>query len=555
MTLTQPVGPSRRTVLRAGAALSGLALSGAAGARIASAPPGGIFLHGVASGDPTSRSVMLWTRVTPVPEAVPGSGAGPDSTIHWEIATDPGFAARIASGTASTGAWRDHTVLVDAGGLAPSTTYYYRFLGARGEASPTGATRTTPAPGTLVDRLRLGVVSCANWEAGTFSAYRHLASRGDLDAIVHLGDYLYENGQGEYGGKNGSVRLHQPPHEIVSLADYRQRHGQYKTDPDLQNLHATVPVIAIWDDHESANDAWRGGAENHDPSEGSWSDRYEAALQAYLEWMPIRPGGAGRTLYRRISFGSLAELSMLDLRSYRDRPAATGSDGRAIDDPARTIAGAEQLDWLIRGTTTSTAQWQLIGNPVMIAPIVLPPLEPATTEALTSMLGIPRGGIAFNGDQWDGYTSDRAALFTALDSAPARNAVFLTGDIHSSWASELPRNAARYPGAGTVGVEYVVPSVTSKNIDDILRVPPRTVSPAIENALRATNQHVRFVELDSHGYGVLEVTTDHAQMDWWFITDPADPGARARHAHSLRTTAGSGQLGPAAPLPPRPERR
>ncbi len=497
---------------------------------------------------------MLWTRITPVPEAVPGSGAGPDATVLWEIASDAGFANPVASGTVTTGAWRDHTVLVDAGGLAPSTTYYYRFLSARGEASLTGITRTTSAPGTVVDRLRLGVVSCANWEAGSFSAYRHLAARGDLDAIVHLGDYLYENGQGEYGGKNGSVRLHQPPHEIVSLADYRQRHAQYKTDPDLQLLHATVPFIAIWDDHESANNAWRGGAENHDPSEGAWSDRYAAALQAYLEWMPIRPR-SGDTLYRRISFGSLAELSMLDLRSYRDQPATSGSDGRAIDDPARTITGAEQRDWLIRGTTTSTARWQLIGNPVMIAPIVLPPLEPATTEALTAMLGIPRGGIAFNGDQWDGYTADRAAVLAALDSAPSRNAVFLTGDIHSSWASELPRNAASYPAAGTVGVEYVVPSVTSKNIDDILRVPPRTVSPAIENALRATNQHVRFVELDSHGYGVLEVTNDHAQMDWWYITDPADPAARARHAHSLRTTAGSGQLGPAAPLPPRPERR
>ncbi len=544
-------------MLRAGAALGSIALSGtalAAGAPIASAQAGGIFLHGVASGDPTSRSVILWTRVTPVPEAAPGSGAGPDATIRWEIATDPGFANRIASGTASTGAWRDHTVLVDTGGLAPSTTYYYRFVSARGEASPTGITRTTPAPGTVVDRLRLGVVSCANWEAGSFSAYRHLAARGDLDAVVHLGDYLYENGQGEYGGKNGSVRLHQPPHEIVSLTDYRQRHAQYKTDPDLQELHATVPVIAIWDDHESANDAWRGGAENHDPSEGAWADRYAAALQAYLEWMPIRPR-SGDTLYRRLSFGSLAELSMLDLRSYRDRPAATGTDGRAIDDPARTITGTEQRDWLIRGTTTSTATWQLIGNPVMIAPIVLPPLEPTTTEALTAMLGIPRGGIPFNGDQWDGYTADRAAVLAALDSAPSRNAVFLTGDIHSSWASELPRNAANYPAAGTVGVEYVVPSVTSKNIDDILRVPPRTVSPAIENALRATNQHVRFVELDSHGYGVLEVTTDHAQMDWWFITDPADPAARARHAYSLRTAAGSGQLGPAAPLSPRPERR
>ncbi|GGC59360.1 phosphodiesterase/alkaline phosphatase D [Hoyosella rhizosphaerae] len=513
------------------------------------------FMHGVASGDPTHNSVILWTRVTPNADATPGSGVGPAVTVRWEVSTDQTFAVRVAEGSTTTDVDRDHTVKVDARDLQPQTGYFFRFsIVDASQAriySPVGRTATTPAPHQHVDRLRFGVVSCSNWEAGYFSAYRHLADRRDLDAVLHLGDYLYEYRPGKYGAKFGSVREHIPARDIVTLADYRMRHGQYKTDADLQSLHQKVPVIAIWDDHESANDAWVAGAENHDPvTQGDWRTRYRNALQAYLEWMPIRPGGSGDRLYRRLSYGSLLELTMIDLRSYRDEPAVAVTGWRDVDAPHRSITGAQQFEWFVTGLTTAAAQWKFVGNPVMISPFLIPPLEPATTAALTQLLGIPSDGAPLNTDQWDGYAAERARLFSALTTTNTRDVVFLTGDIHMSWANELPLNAANYPAAGTVGVEFVVPSVTSKNVDDILQVPPRTVGLAAEAAIQATNNHVRFVEVDSHGYGVCEVTPDHAQMDWFFIQDPVNPNSASRHAHSLRTASQSARLTPAAPLDP-----
>lgn len=508
------------------------------------------FLHGVASGDPLPDRVVIWTRVTPLPEAAPGSGLGPPTPVQWHVSRTPEFTDYLAAGTALTDSASDHTVKIDVAGLSPATTYYYRFRTPDGTVSPTGTTRTAAAAGSSVTRLRFAVVSCSNWEAGYFSAYRHIADRTDIDAVIHLGDYLYEYGAGEYGGKDGSVRLHQPAHDIVSLADYRIRHGQYRTDPDLQRLHRQLPWIPIWDDHESANDAWREGAENHTPAtQGPWRDRYHNALKAYLEWMPVRPGGTGDRLYRRLRFGDLCELSMVDLRSYRDEPPSV-TDWPAVDAPGRTITGTDQLSWLVTGMTTSPARWRLIGNPVMIAPLVVPPLEPATTEALTQMLGLPRGGIPINTDQWDGYTADRQRIIDALTATETSNVVFLTGDIHSTWANELPIQPARYPAAGTAAVEFVVPSVTSKNIDDILVVPERTVSPAAEDAIRQVNRHVQFVELDSHGFGVCEVTPSQVQMDWFFVSNVADPAASARHALSYRTREGSRTIEPAPVLDP-----
>jgi len=257
------------------------------------APADRVFAHGVASGDPLPDRVVLWTRVTPVPAATPGSGVGPAVRVSWQVSGDPGFRRTVASGTVSTGPRKDHTVKVDATGLRPATSYYYRFL-LDGHVSRVGRTRTAPAHAADVARLRLGVVSCANLQAGWFSAYRHLAARDDLDAVLHLGDYLYEYAPGEYGLGQGNVdvRRHVPAREIVGLSDYRRRHAQYKRDADLANLPARFPFIVTWDDHESANDAWCGGAENHTPGvEGRWHARRAAAYRAYDEWMPARLGG------------------------------------------------------------------------------------------------------------------------------------------------------------------------------------------------------------------------------------------------------------------------
>ncbi|MFF2082519.1 alkaline phosphatase D family protein [Nocardia sp. NPDC058176] len=508
---------------------------------------GAVFRHGVASGDPLPGAVILWTRVTVAEDALPGSGLGAAATVRWEIATDEGFGRIAASGTVTTSADTDHTVKVDATGLTPGTDYFYRFT-ALGETSRIGRTHTAPAAESEVDRLRLGLVSCSNWEAGWFGAYRHLAARTDLDAIVHLGDYIYEYGQGKYTGRNGAVRLHDPVHEIITLDDYRTRHGQYKTDPDLADLHAALPFICTWDDHESADNAWREGSTHHDPAtQGAWGDRRAASAKAYLEWMPVRATRADGAvqIYRRLRFGTLAELSMLDLRTYRDEEAGPGAGWRVADDPARTITGRAQMDWLTAGLVSSPTRWKLIGNSVMISPLLFPPLEPATTAAITTALGIPQGGITVNGDQWDGYTADRRTLFSTIAENQIGDVVFLTGDIHTSWAADLPLDAANYPAGPTVGAEFVIPSVTSSSVGDLLKTPPRTTSVVAEETIKGANHHLRYVELDSHGFGVLDVTAEQTQMDWFYLFDVIDPHSGLRHGTSFAVRSG-GRLEPRA---------
>lgn len=543
--MTAPL--SRRNLLLSGSA----AVAAGVGASLtrpaaATARPAddGVFGHGVASGDPLADRVILWTRVTPEPAAVPGSGVGAATPVAWEVATDPDFGTVVAAGAVTTGPDRDHTVKVDAAGLAPGRDYVYRFRvtggPAAGAVSPTGRTRTAPPAADDPARLRFGVVSCANWEAGRFAAYRHLAQQPDLTAVLHLGDYYYEYATGEYTGKTGTVRPHRPAGETVTLRDYRIRHGQYRTDPDLAELHRRVPFICIWDDHESANDAWSGGAENHSPGQGSWAERRAASQQAYYEWLPVRETAAGH-LYRRFRFGRLADLSMLDLRSYRDEQVDPFS--AAVDDPRRTITGAEQLGWLTDGLKSSDTRWHLVGNSVMITPVVIPPLEPETTQAITGLLGLPERGIPYNADQWDGYTADRNRLMTAIRTARIDNVVFVTGDIHSSWACEIPVDAARYPAAGTVATELVVPSITSSNIDDMVGVPEHTVGRVAEQALRGVNRHIRYVELDSHGFGLLTVTGEAATMDYHFVADKLDPRSGARVAHTARVPAGRARIG------------
>ncbi|MFJ3502990.1 alkaline phosphatase D family protein [Streptomyces sp. NPDC090135] len=529
--------PTRRTVVKAAAvtAVAAPALLGAASPALAGtgAPA---FLHGVASGDPLPDGVLLWTRVTPVPEAVPGSGLGPDVRVGWEVAEDRGFARTVASGTTTAGAATDHTVKADVRGLRPATSYWFRFT-VDGVVSPAARTRTAPAADAAAPGVRFGVVSCANWEAGYFSAYRHLAARADLDAVLHLGDYLYEYASGAYPEAKYTVRAHEPRHEIVSLADYRARHGKYKTDPDLRALHAAHPVIAIWDDHEFANDAWTGGAENHTPgAEGAWAARVAAAKQAYFEWMPVRASTEG-TVFRRLRFGRLADLHLLDLRSFRSAQAKTGSG--TVDDPERSITGRAQLDWLKAGLAGSDATWQLVGTSVMISPVAFGALPAHLLEPLAELMGLPKEGLAVNVDQWDGYTDDRKELLAHLTSRGVRNTVFLTGDIHMAWANDVPVKAATYPLSASAATEFVVTSVTSDNLDDLLHVAPGTLSAVAATAVKAANRHVKWVDMDHHGYGVLDVTAARSQMDYYTVSDKRDPAATTAWARSYRTQSGT----------------
>ena len=511
----------------------------------ATAPPGSAaageggpaFHHGVASGDPLPDGVLLWTRVTPVPQAAPGSGAGPATEVVWEVAEDREFTSTVAKGTVIAEAAGDHTVKADVRGLRPATTYFFRFS-ADGAPSQVGRTRTAPADQQTADRLRFGVTSCANYASGYFAAYRHLAARTDLDAVLHLGDYIYEYGNGEYSQEEYAVRRMRPEHETVTLADYRVRHGHYRTDGDLQALHAAHPVIAVWDDHEFADNTWSEGADEHDPEEdGSWTRRVAAAKRAYFEWMPVRTSTEGTT-FRRLRFGKLADLHLLDLRSFRDEQADFG-DGGEVDDPHRTLTGRKQLTWLKNGLAASNSRWRLVGNSVMISPMAFGSVPARFLGALGELLGLPKEGLALNLDQWDGYTDDRRELLTHLRDGGIDNTVFLTGDIHMHWANDVPFQAASYPHEPPVATEFVVTSVTSDNVDDVLRVEPDTVSSVAESAIKAANRHVRWVDMDSHGYGVLHLDAEQAQMDYYVLSDRTDERATAEVRRSYRTYSGT----------------
>ncbi len=492
------------------------------------------FLHGVASGDPLPHAVVLWTRVS-------GDSAAPDHfAVGWVIATDPDFRRVVARGVVGTAESIDFTVKVDADELEPGSTYYYRFH-ALGHDSPIGRTRTPRKK--RVDRLRFAIASCSNYPFGYFNAYAAIARRADLDAVLHLGDYLYEYANGSFGDGTALGRVPEPDREIVSLSDYRARHAQYKTDPDLQEAHRQHPFIAVWDDHEATNDAWRGGAENHQPDEGSFEARKAAAIQAYFEWMPIRAeGGDGDgNIYRSFRFGELADIVMLDTRLVgRDPQVANPCDGAAIADPNRQLLGAAQESWffseLARSKRRGTS-WRLVGQQVMFAQLV---------NVLAP------GGCIFNPDQWDGYAAARARVLAALSQTGIDNVVILTGDIHSSWGNDLAANPFDpllynpVTGSGSQAVEFVTPAVTSPGIDD----PAQAAGFAA--ALRATHPHVKFVELNRRGYALIDVTPERVQAEWYHIATITERRADETLAAMLMVRSHENHLIPAlAPSLPR----
>ena len=539
---------SRRTFVGGAAGIAGAGVLGTSlGTGRATATPttqrSAKFAHGVASGDPLPDAVILWTRVTPSPDAKPGSGRGAPSQVTWEMSRAADFSTVVASGTAGTDASRDHTVKVDATGLSPATQYWYRFT-VDGVRSPIGRTKTAPATDAALKKARFGVVSCSNWEAGYFAPYRKLAQRKNLDAVVHLGDYIYEYGAGEYGGKNGAVRKHVPAHDIVSLSDYRIRHGQYKTDRDLQAAHAAHPFICTWTTTSRPTTRGAPGAENHDPKrQGKWASRKANADRAHYEWTRSgRRSTTRRHLYRRFRYGNLLELNMLDLRTYRtEQPSMTS---KKSESPTATITGKRQMDWVTAGIETSTTKWQIIGNSVMITPIVIPPMDPQRTRALSDLLGVPAEGVPFNTDAWDGYQADRKRLLGAIEKTGKKNAVFITGDIHMSWACEVPKNVGNYPGAGTAAVEMVCTSITSNNLDDMISVPENTLGVAASEVIPASNPQARWVNTDAHGYSVLTVTPAATQMDWFYVVNRDDPRTASYYGKSWMTPAGTAKLRP-----------
>ena len=464
--------------------------------------PETLFQHGVASGDPLADAVIIWTRAS-----VGADKAAESVDVWWEIAVDKDFIQRVAVGTATTGPDADHTVKIDVTGLNAGRTYYYQFK-SLGRTSPVGRTRTT-ADGPL-DRLRLGVCSCAKYTSGYFHAYRYLAEQPDLDAVLHLGDYIYEsNVEGFTAGRD-----HLPPYEPVSLDDYRARYANYRTDLDLQEAHRQHPFIAIWDDHETTNNSWKDGASNHDPpGEGTWVDRKAAAIQAYFEWLPIRDTD-DRHIFRTFKFGDLVDLVMLDTRLYgRDEQT---KDPIEMADPARTLLGFEQEKWLDDQLAESAATWRVLGQQVVMTPLTA-------------------GGEVLNNDQWDGYQAARDRLLDSLDALAADNVVVLTGDIHSSWAGEVPRDAADYDpetGDGARLIELVTPGITSGF----------PLQEGLVDLAKELNPHIKYGEVTRRGYMVVDVTPERMQAAWYHMASVTEETTTQSVDAAWSTALGSVRL-------------
>jgi alkaline phosphatase D len=460
------------------------------------------FTLGVASGEPTPDGVVLWTRLARRPLAPDGLGGMPDRPVDvdWEIAADERFSRIEQRGTATATARSAHSVHVEPVGLRPGAEYFYRFR-AEGYVSPVGRTRTAAAAGTLAAPLTMCFVSCANYEHGWFTAYRRLAE-DQPDLVLHLGDYQYEYAAGTSIAPGGNVRDHAGP-ETTTLAGYRQRYAQYRTDPDLQAAHAVAPWLPVFDDHEVDNN-WAD--ETPEKPEPDFPARRAAALQAYWENMPLRstalPRGTAMQLYRRVQWGALATFHMLDTRQYRTDQACGDqyrSDCPERFDPARTLTGGAQEQWLYQGFRDSQARWDVLGQQVFFSPLDL----------------TAGPGVSVNPDAWDGYVAERDRVVAALRDSPVRNAVVLTGDVHSHWASEI-RERADDPNSRRVATELVTTSITSggdgsDTRDDVTAVLPE-------------NPGIRYFS-NRRGYVRTRITAEEVRADFRVLPYVSRPGA------------------------------
>ncbi|HIN56487.1 alkaline phosphatase D family protein [Acinetobacter pittii] len=509
------------------------------------------FLHGVASGDPLQDKVILWTRLTPVDFSAP-------LKVTWEIATDDQFKQNLKTGTVQTTKTDDFTVKVDATGLQAGTTYYYRFrFGTK--VSPVGQTKTLPV---TTNKVSFAVCSCSNYPAGYFYVYREMAKQ-NVDVVIHLGDYIYEYGADGYAtedaAKLGRTLPSDNNKEIIKLDDYRKRYALYRQDKDLQAVHQRHPFIVIWDDHELANDTWREGAENHQSNEGPFLERKLAALQAYFEWMPIRPVSSTDHLniYRQFNFGSLVQLTMLDTRiiardkqlEYKDYMIASGLDAQKfqadLTDPKRTLMGYTQRDWLVDKLQQSTATWNVVGQQVLMSKMWIPAellaslgqitsggtssdtlakMTAQITELVTLKLRLEQGDptltvqekarvttlVPYNLDAWDGYYAEREFLYDKLAEFN-KKIIVLAGDTHNAWTSYLYSQKGEY-----IGVELATSSVSSPGLEKYLSI-PLTQLQQFEFAFTTLIDELAFCNLNQRGY--LMVTLDDKQVlsDWIFV--------------------------------------
>ncbi|MGB1544078.1 MAG: alkaline phosphatase D family protein [Spongiibacter marinus] len=487
------------------------------------------FEHGVASGDPLDDRVILWTRATPA------LGHTGDITVLCEIAEDPSFERIVLSETLSSNANRDYTVKFDAAGLLADRRYWYRFKGAD-SSSPVGRARTLPLPGQYTDRLRFAVCSCSSYPHGYFSVYRMMANRADLDFVMHLGDYIYEYGQDEYG--DHPERLLDPAHEIVSLDDYRRRYALYRRDVDLQAAHATHSFVTVWDDHETTDNSYKDGANNHNEGEGDWFERKRLAIQAYFEWLPIRPPTASQdSIYRAFRFGDLADFVMLDTRlEGREKQLDNPVDPARIEQ--RDLLGQTQKDWFKNQLAVSQGIWKFVGQQVMFAQLQI-------LELQRLLPGVPTNDfsplIAVNMDQWDGYPTEREEILDFIDEQGIQNTVILTGDIHTSWANEVYKSSAILTSGvldEPLAVEFVTSSITSPGFPD-------GAAELVSAVLPVANPHMKYTDLKNKGFILMDVTRERTQAEYYYAADISradQSGVEMDKVKTLSVNAGSSRL-------------
>lgn len=510
------------------------------------------FAHGVASGDPESSSVVLWTKLS-VSEKLTGnvavglrvlelSSVGLEHVPTPELFSSPDSLASlfesnstqfVLEGTLLTNYRVDYTVKLIASGLKANARYLYQFR-AGNARSLIGHTKTLPLPNdTNYSKLRLATFSCSNYPFGFFSAYR-LAAQRELDVVLHLGDYIYEYANGRYGDGTSIGRVHSPDRDVVTLQDYRQRYAQYKSDEDLQTLHQRYPWITVWDDHEFADDSYPDGAINHDIfTQGSWTVRKANAVQAYYEYLPIRQFdlfdqyALKPRIFRSFSFGQLASLHMLDTRMFGREITDLLSPSK-VKKTNRSMLGAEQEQWLHRELEDSKRngkRWRLLGNQVIFSHF-----EPAFR-------------FAPDRDSWDNYPETRSRLLKHIDSQNIDNVVFLTGDIHSSWVHEVayePWNSSLYnreTGEGALAVEFVGPSVTSPGPGDV-QPRWRFIVHALEYLFMRNEPHLKFVELYKHGYMYMELGVDSLVNQYWYVTGIKSKSCQEFLGASFRVDSG-----------------
>ncbi|BFN31582.1 TPA: alkaline phosphatase D family protein [Vibrio harveyi] len=515
----------------------------ACGSDDSDATPTGSFEYGVASGDPTQTQVIIWTRVTTAASYV---------DVTWQVSRSEDFSTVEQSGTFTTDTSRDFTVKVDVQNLNPSTQYYYRFM--VGETtSIVGMTQTLPEGS--VDKASMAVVSCANYPAGYFNVYKEILKQHQtesFDVVLHLGDYIYEYGAGGYASED-AARLGREPSkgtECITLDDYRKRYAQYRQDQDLQALHAALPMIAVWDDHELANDAWKNGAENHQNNEGSFVDRRAAAAAAWTEWLPVRENTFSNMLiYRQFSFGDLINLMMLDTRLVgRDQPLdyfslnaptmdAIGglvAQSRSAD---RELLGTEQLAWLMNAFNSQDAKWNVLGQQVLMSRMELPSsvmlamfqLFNATDEqkmdallavnsAISNYLADPSSDtikLPYNLDAWDGYYVERERVYE-IAKASEGHFVCLAGDTHNAWTSEL-KDVSNNP----VGVEFATSSVSSPGLEEYLALEPVAIA-QMEYTLPHLVSELQWTDIKQRGFMRVTFTPEKAQSTWYMLSSVKD---------------------------------